>query len=680
MSSTSKYKPYSCITCCKRIKTSERRPLYGNQALRKFLSKRFLKDLSENDVVCNKCRQLYYFSLKQGSKIPEVHNTEDKENAAPPDPVTLPILSTGYRHDACGICEKKPRKLVVIPEQARLEMFVQLGVFMKEGSRCCPSHIYGGHLTSEALSYGVSERVRKCTSLSNDNLRNLLDSLRNYAKKNASTRLDFDSETSLSAEDYRNLTGLTRTQFDDLMLNVEDIKTSKSRSIRTCVAILLMKLRCALDNKMLATLFNMKKWQVRRAVSSARRSLMKDFVPQNLGFGHISRDDVIQKHTRPLAQELFSPGMTETPALLVLDGTYIYIQKSNNFTFFRRSYSLHKHRPLVKPMMVVTTSGYIVSVLGPYLADSKNNDAGILTHMIERNAEEMRNWLQDGDTFIVDRGFRDSTDILADIGIRMEMPSFLKGAKQHSTEESNSSRLITKVRWVVESANGRIKRWKYLDRTVSNNQIPFIADYVRIVAAISNRYCPPLSTGTDDDQAIAMKMRHLSQKGNELRELVESEGWDRRPSQWKTLDADSVALDFPILSEDEIRNITLGTYQVKMARAYTHEHFQEDGAYDILIAEDKPNIIGAKIQSRHVSAKKYLCWIRHSEGVIVSWYCKCKAGSRVVGCCAHITSVLWYLSFARHQSKPLKGVRNWADHLEDAVDESDSGAESPTEE
>jgi hypothetical protein len=96
-------------------------------------------------------------------------------------------------------------------------------------------------------------------------------------------------------------------------------------------------------------------------------------------------------------------------------------------------------------MMVVTTSGYILSVIGPYMADSKNNDAQILTHMIRSNVEEMRSWLKEGDTFIVDRGFRDCADVLADIGIRMEMPCFLRGAKQHTTEESNSSRLVTKV-------------------------------------------------------------------------------------------------------------------------------------------------------------------------------------------------------------------------------------------
>ena len=46
----------------------------------------------------------------------------------------------------------------------------------------------------------------------------------------------------------------------------------------------------------------------------------------------------------------------------------------------------------------------------------------------------------------VDRGFRDSAGVLANLGIQMQMSSFLqKGQSQHTTEEANSSRLVTKV-------------------------------------------------------------------------------------------------------------------------------------------------------------------------------------------------------------------------------------------
>jgi len=53
----------------------------------------------------------------------------------------------------------------------------------------------------------------------------------------------------------------------------------------------------------------------------------------------------------------------------------MYIQKSGNFQFQGRSYSMHKGRPLIKPMVVVSTTGYFITVVGPYLSDSKNNDA-----------------------------------------------------------------------------------------------------------------------------------------------------------------------------------------------------------------------------------------------------------------------------------------------------------------
>lgn len=83
----------------------------------------------------------------------------------------------------------------------------------------------------------------------------------------------------------------------------------------------------------------------------------------------------------------------------------------------------------------------------------------------------------------------------------------------------------------------------------------------------------------EDDQAIAPKML-------ELRELVENERRERS-TLWEVIDAVDIATDFPVLTE-ELRNVTLGTYQVKMPKAYLYEHLHENGAYDILISNDVP--------------------------------------------------------------------------------------------
>ena len=51
--------------------------------------------------------------------------------------------------------------------------------------------------------------------------------------------------------------------------------------------------------------------------------------------------------------------------------------------------------------------------------DYKNNDPGILNHMIQRNAEEAS-----GMIYIYCGSAKDSADVLSNVGIKMEMPWF----------------------------------------------------------------------------------------------------------------------------------------------------------------------------------------------------------------------------------------------------------------
>lgn len=258
-----KLKSYSCVTCHKRMKKDALRFLKGsqNRSLRHFLGRTFVIDIDEKDAVCNKCRQLYYSSNQTGKQVTNESSETERVSVVPS--IVLPIPSAGYRHDACVICSKKPRKLVKVNEQSRQEYFISTGVFLSNGARCCPCHITGGYFSAEAKENGILSGTRNQTTFSNEDILKLLENLRCLVKSRNERHLDFDADFSLTDEDYKNLTGLTRTQFDDLMTHVKDIKHSKSRSIRSCVAILLVKLKCALDNKILATLFNMKKWQVK---------------------------------------------------------------------------------------------------------------------------------------------------------------------------------------------------------------------------------------------------------------------------------------------------------------------------------------------------------------------------------------------------------------------------------
>ena len=102
-------------------------------------------------------------------------------------------------------------------------------------------------LTSDAL-----QKIRisnDSTYFNRTSILELLQNARESLLQKTHTRFDFDNPHGLSDEDYYNLTGLTKTQFDDLMGYVNDVRFSKSRSVRTCVAILMTKLRSALDNR-----------------------------------------------------------------------------------------------------------------------------------------------------------------------------------------------------------------------------------------------------------------------------------------------------------------------------------------------------------------------------------------------------------------------------------------------
>lgn len=102
-------------------------------------------------------------------------------------------------------------------------------------------------------------------------------------------------------------------------------------------------------------------------------------------------------------------------ATLVIGDTDIYIQKSDNFHFQRRTYSMHKGSHFVKPMVIFTIYGY--SILGAYFQNSRRT---MLLH-----ANIIRQWVKEQDVRNVDRGFQYSLQVLEDLGIKVQMLPFL---------------------------------------------------------------------------------------------------------------------------------------------------------------------------------------------------------------------------------------------------------------
>ncbi|CAF4022223.1 unnamed protein product [Rotaria magnacalcarata] len=122
---------------------------------------------------------------------------------------------------------------------------------------------------------------------------------------------------------------------------------------------------------------------------SADQAIVKSFVPDNLGFGHVTPQDVIGRHTTAIARELMCGGDSTDTEIIIIDGTYLYIQKSRKNELQRKTLNLYKKISLLKSMMIVTTTGYIVACIEHFMSDFNNNDAAIMNDILLLNTDNI---------------------------------------------------------------------------------------------------------------------------------------------------------------------------------------------------------------------------------------------------------------------------------------------------
>jgi len=95
------------------------------------------------------------------------------------------------------------------------------------------------------------------------------------------------------------------------------------------------------------------------------------------------------------------------------------------------------------------------------------------------------------------------------------------------------------------------------------------------------------------------------------------------------------------------------------------EHIDDQGNYLFELYEEEIDILHVKIKSRFSRVTTHNIWLGYQkdykltegQNPITDWYCDCKAGARIFGMCAHITSLIWYLGIGRHNPTALKTRR-----------------------
>ncbi|CAF4041398.1 unnamed protein product [Rotaria sp. Silwood1] len=209
------------------------------------------------------------------------------------------------------------------------------GIYVSPGARCCGDHFYKGQLTYEAIHQIVPFKSELVTFNSNE-IQKIITDFRALVQNQEA--FDFDNNASLDDTAYYNITD----QFNDLLEQIQSMRKSKIRSIRVALAVFLANFRLSLSNRILATMFCLKdKRTVAHIINQVRQALKLNFVPHHIGLNHINRQSVIDHHQTAVATALLAKNSNQL--CIVMDGTYLRIQKSRNYQIKQSKSYIDEH-------------------------------------------------------------------------------------------------------------------------------------------------------------------------------------------------------------------------------------------------------------------------------------------------------------------------------------------------
>jgi len=188
--------------------------------------------------------------------------------------------------------------------------------------------------------------------------------------------------------------------------------------------------------------------------------------------------------------------------------------------------------------------------------------------------------------------------------------------------------------------------------------LPKIGTYFRIASFLNNQFGKRLKSDTECSDDILERMRTRRDIENSLAIEAEEKGWLRKKIIFQNISSDDI-LDFPKMTERDLKILFTGSYQLSQAISYLAEMVDKDGKVNLQFVKDQMNVLKLQVQSRHISRKMYRCFVKYkpnSVGIsgLLQYACDCANGRRTVGCCSHIAAIVYYLAHARYLSKLLK--------------------------
>ena len=194
----------------------------------------------------------------------------------------------------------------------------------------------------------------------------------------------------------------------------------------------------------------------------------------------------------------------------------------------------------------------------------------------------------------------------------------MRYSRQWTVEQTSSSRMVTKVRWVIEAVNGKFQKMQGLVN-VRNTMLPHIMIDYRISAAMFNFVHKPLCADGKNARVIANRIK---KKALKIRQKNNLDVLIRLSLGKKYLPEYNIAQinDFPRLKKKHIeRKINMGTFFTKQAKMYLQDLLNnqiiyilkknftinnQNDAKELLNSFKNTKIIGAEFVSRHGRGSK----------------------------------------------------------------------------
>ncbi|XP_043287510.1 uncharacterized protein [Venturia canescens] len=651
----------------------------------KDIMRKIAREVKVNDILCNKCRLIINKIQRTETSIqPSTSNEKNtsQQESAEHLSQSFSFLSTSATtssqsstNDPSYIGAAKPAQeiehvemmfprvisshkyycvygsksgITVVPFEARVQAFVRKRIFIPNGNRCCKSHIIKKRFYEEDI-----RDLRIHSNTSTFEIPDLEKLMTQLTISSDSMILDKIGEYAFPEERLTILTGLSWENILKLRDMMTSMRNTESRNVIQAIVVFLFKLRTGNSNRVIASVLGLEREQsVSEYSDSVINSFEKDILPMHFGVNAISRD-TIMNHSSVTATNLYG---SRDQLMIICDGTYIRHQKSSNNEYQRKSYSGQKKVPLCKPFTVCTTDGYVIDMLGPYEANL--NDAAIMK-IVMSDPNGLIKLLKTGDMFVVDRGFRDVKEYLEELGFQVLMPALKGKRSQLTTTESNESRFVTKVRWVVEAVHGILKqKYRVLDHKLDNKLLSKVRSYCRIVCFLNNEYGKRLDSDKDLSEEVVSLMKSRKDQDNSLANEVEISRWARRKVPFTSIKSDDL-LDFPEMTEKGLKILFTGSYQFSQAVSYLAEIMDDNNNINLRYVKTNEKILKIEVRSRHIKAKTYRCFIDYRPNVIgISgirrYSCECANGRRTVGCCSHVAAIIYYLSHARYLAKIIR--------------------------